>query len=127
VRLRQQRPQRLHVRVLLYSEPLIRGIAITSVAPFLPARGTWRILARALCDEVPNVGYQHIATEPCEQRVFAILAAARTQVIGVTVHRCPLRSPIYQDLRSALLRPWGACVAPKTFSPRLRNHFQEFF
>jgi hypothetical protein len=40
----------------------------------------WRILARALRNEVPHVRHQHGAAKPCDQCLFAILTAARTVV-----------------------------------------------
>jgi hypothetical protein len=39
-----------------------------------------------LCDEVPNVRHQNVATERLDQRLLAILAAARTQVAGEPHH-----------------------------------------
>jgi hypothetical protein len=45
-----------------------------------------RLLAQALRDEVSGVRHQNVATEPRDQRVFAILTAARTQVAGEPHH-----------------------------------------
>jgi hypothetical protein len=42
-----------------------------------PASRAGRVLAWTFSDKVPYVRHQHVTAEPDEQRLFAILAAAR--------------------------------------------------
>jgi hypothetical protein len=65
-----------------------------------PASRSRRILARAFRDEVPHIRHQHAATEPRDQRVLAILAAARTQIA---------REPHYP------VWPWGVLACEQSF------------
>jgi hypothetical protein len=47
-------------------------------------RLTWRIAPRTFSDEVAHVRHFHIATEPSEQRVLAVLPLARA-VVAITL------------------------------------------
>jgi hypothetical protein len=53
------------------------AIALAQIGLVNLARRTWRILARALRNEVAHVRHQNFATEPRDQRFLAILTATR--------------------------------------------------
>jgi hypothetical protein len=65
------------------ASPQLRAVAVGDKKPWYPLESPsrrWRILPRALRNEVANVRHQHVATEPRDQRILFILAAARTQI-----------------------------------------------
>jgi hypothetical protein len=65
---------------------LLQVTAFPQIRIINPARRAWRILARALSDEVAHVRHRHVSAEPRDQRFLVILTATGTEIAGEPHH-----------------------------------------